>query len=286
VADDTSFRSESSFVDANKTHSHSLNIIDAKAGIGCTLERTSKGVHIITSVKKGGACDKGGIKAGMHMLGIAGANINGMSMKDVRQLSMGPVGSQVKVIIRKSSTSQAEEGTLTRCAPCPEPATYDDRTIATPRGPLQSDRSDRSAGPSWLSRMFRTDGSASGNSVRMASHCTKHHQRYPAPEDREMQLQAPGRAHNGIGEMKKPASRQRTADGRLIEYDKNGQVGTLINNISTRHVSCVLIQTLMASAYHHLMPYNHCRPGSLILRRWRGPKSTKSSRKDALLPRA
>ena len=85
---DTSFRAE-------QTHSQSFHSMEAKAGLGCTLERMSNGVHVVTSVKKGGACERGGVRPGMMVLEIDGASIRNMSMKEVRQLALGTVGTQV-----------------------------------------------------------------------------------------------------------------------------------------------------------------------------------------------
>ena len=228
-AGETSF-CESSYADADHTRSRALSEKDARVGIGCTLERTPTGAHLVTSVKRGGACDNGGVKAGMYMLAINGVHINGKSMKDVRRLSMGAVGSSVTVIIRRSSTSPPEQGTLTRCATNTDALTNDDRTIITPRGPLQSDngRSDRSAGPSWLSRMFRADKGLSKKSqtTRPTSSQDDAYKRSSAPEVREMQPQKVGQTLNGLvgEEARTQAPRPRTSDGRLIEYDKDGQV--------------------------------------------------------------
>ena len=52
-------------------------------------------MHLITSVKKGGTCDRGGVRPGMVILGMDGIDIRGMNMKEVRRLSVGSVGSKV-----------------------------------------------------------------------------------------------------------------------------------------------------------------------------------------------
>ena len=239
----------------------------------------------------------------MHMLAINGVNISGMSMKDVRRLSTGPVDSQVKVIVRRSSVSPPEEGTLTRCATHHHLATYDDRTIVTPRGPLQSDRSDRSTGSSWLRRMFRADG---GNLKKSAiaypaSRNIEPSKQYSASQEREMQLQKPGQTHKRVvpDDVQKLASNKRTSDGRLIEYDKNGQVSFCDSCASMELELCTMrwqwcdtttsIQVL--TDVHRLMcmtatTHIHGSRGPLILRPWLGRKCPRSCQDDVKRPLA
>jgi len=107
---------------------------------GCTLERSPNGVHVITSVKGGGTADRGGVKAGMVLLAINGRDIKGLGMKDVRQLSVGVVGSTVKVVLKPSINAPSfEERELIRFASAPDAADDGDRTFDS-RGKLHSDR--------------------------------------------------------------------------------------------------------------------------------------------------
>jgi hypothetical protein len=103
----------------------------------------------------------------MVILAIDGRDIRGLSMKEVRHLSVGVVGSIVKVVLKPGINAPAfEERQLTRYAAGPHTVTTDgDRTLATPRGKLYSDRSDQSSGSTWLKRFFGGSGDTNTRTV-------------------------------------------------------------------------------------------------------------------------
>jgi hypothetical protein len=76
----------------------------------------------------------------MVLLAINGRDIKGLGMKDVRQLSVGVVGSTVKVVLKPSINAPSfEERELIRFASAPDAADDGDRTFDS-RGKLHSDR--------------------------------------------------------------------------------------------------------------------------------------------------
>jgi S1-C subfamily serine protease len=52
-------------------------------GLGCTLARTAQGVHVISGVRKGGACDKANLRPGTMLLAINDVDLRGMRVDEV-----------------------------------------------------------------------------------------------------------------------------------------------------------------------------------------------------------
>jgi len=71
-----------------------------KAGLGCNLEKTATGTHVLAAVKPGGACADHSIQVGSTLLSVDGVPVRGMSLEEVRQLTMGLVGSHVCIRYR------------------------------------------------------------------------------------------------------------------------------------------------------------------------------------------
>jgi hypothetical protein len=179
-----------------------ISDISAKAGLGCTLERFGNGEHCITSVKKGSACDRGGLKPGMIIQAIDGVTIVGMNMKDVRQLSIGPLGSEARVMIKTTRKAAAEERILIRAGPG---LTNNDSNYSTSREPI-GNKSATGTGKSWLGRLLGT------NSAPAIARVT--------PSDQKEVVGT--RRPQSMGDGKVLAG--------MLEYDKNGQPWTFDAN--------------------------------------------------------
>ena len=201
--------SHSSNLESERTNAQELiDISDisaemsAKAGLGCTLERFGNGEHYITSVKKGSACDRGGLKPGMIIQAIDGVTIVGMNMKDVRQLSIGPLGSEARVMIKNTRKAAAEERILIRAG---TGLTNNDSNYATSHEPI-GNKSATGTGKSWLGRLLGT------NSAPAIARVT--------PSDKKEVVGT--RRPQSMGDGKVLAG--------MLEYDKNGQPWTFDAN--------------------------------------------------------
>jgi len=73
---------------------------DEKAGLGCTLELQADGRHVVAGIQPGGACAEHGIQTGATILSVDGVPLRSMSVEQVRQLTMGLVGTHVCIRFR------------------------------------------------------------------------------------------------------------------------------------------------------------------------------------------
>ena len=70
------------------------------SGIGVTITENPNGV-LILSVIEGGPAYKAGVLANDYIIGVNGQSTEGMSSAQVRELVVGPIGTEVKVKVRR-----------------------------------------------------------------------------------------------------------------------------------------------------------------------------------------
>ena len=91
-----------------------INSIEGKlVGIGVTIEEHVKGIKI-TSVLKGGAAEKSGLKAGDIILAVDGKKLAGKSVQNAITLITGEEGTKVNLEYYRPSTKSTITKTLTR----------------------------------------------------------------------------------------------------------------------------------------------------------------------------
>jgi C-terminal processing protease CtpA/Prc len=69
----------------------------------------------IKSVVPGGACDRDGyVQVGDTVLSVNGENVVGLSVAEIRERIVGPIGSEVAVSLESGATGQTYERVLVR----------------------------------------------------------------------------------------------------------------------------------------------------------------------------
>ena len=91
-----------------------INSIEGRlVGIGVTIEENAKGIKI-TSILKGGAAEKSGLKTGDIILSVDGKKLAGKSVQNAITLITGEEGTTVKLEYYRPSTKSTITKTLTR----------------------------------------------------------------------------------------------------------------------------------------------------------------------------
>ena len=81
---------------------------DASDGVG-------QNKVFIKSVVPGGACDRdGSIQVGDTVLSVNGENVVGLTVADIRERIVGPIGSQVSITLESGATGEIFERVLVR----------------------------------------------------------------------------------------------------------------------------------------------------------------------------
>ena len=84
-------------------------------GLGVELKSAKDGL-LVVHVISGSPAERSGLKAGDHLIGIAGKPIAGMHVDAAAQLLQGPEGSRVTLaVLRGVGTSTSYDGTTRAC---------------------------------------------------------------------------------------------------------------------------------------------------------------------------